>query len=121
MARKIVIYFLTTLFIVSLASPSLAQELERSKMIQDIFIASSVAYSNFQEFIARQGTELERTELESFMSDIKNYEIVIYSQNAIYIISFVPKMYHGRRLRGGAATYEIDSKTMRILKFTPTK
>ncbi|MFG6429798.1 hypothetical protein [Roseateles sp. LYH14W] len=103
-----------------LTTSALAQTSEQKTRIQEIQRASSIAYLDFCNHLAKE--DPTRSEEARFISNISNYEMTIsFEGKGKYVVVFSPKIFRGERFFGGVARYEIDANTGSILKFAMMK
>lgn len=83
----------------------------------DYLKAAMVAGQSFQENINRKWKN-NPSPVSIYLLNISNYSIVINrdTKDGQYKIEFSPKPFQDSPIKGGGATYVIDSKSFKILK-----
>lgn len=82
----------------------------------EYFKAVSVAAKDFQQVI-QENTHNKKSELDLFLSDIKNYLILIsLESDGNFLIHFHPKNFQDSPIKGGGAVYKVSSVTFKIIE-----
>lgn len=71
--------------------------------------AASLARARFANFIS---PEKKYGELGLFLSDVNNYDMTVDERGGNYLVTFYPKRYNGRVLKGGSGVYIISKSTL---------
>lgn len=110
-----VIYFLLTYMMVGV-TPSFADNMQLTKyeLSGMALKICNIAFSDFSKKIESYSND--DSELGTFMSHIENYSIRFESVSDLYLVTFIPKTFNGRPVKGGGAYYEIDKNTLTIEK-----
>jgi hypothetical protein len=82
----------------------------------DYFKAISVAAKDFQQ-VMQQNVHNKKSELGLFLLDIKNYLILINVEtDGDFLIHFYPKHFQDSSVKGGGATYKVNSVTFKLIE-----
>lgn len=99
---------------------ALAQSAAQENRVKEIQRSLSVAYLNFSDRLAKE--DPTRSEAARFISDIANYKITMTLEgNGTHVVLFSPKTFKGEHFFGGAAQYEVDANSGKIVKLTLLK
>lgn len=80
----------------------------------EVIKAITVAQHDFTNFIMVKNPKT--ADLQLFLSDLKNYEVVVEEHEETIKISFFPKKYNGRSIKGGGGEYQIEKTNFGIVK-----
>lgn len=75
--------------------------------------AASLARTRFANFIS---PEKKYGELGLFLSDVNNYDMTVDERDVNYLVTFYPKRYNGRILKGGGGVYIISKNNFSIIR-----
>jgi hypothetical protein len=91
-----------------------------------IFAVSSVAYRDFDSHLRNWETKWlaqgrSESDTQRYGSDIRNYEITLFTNEVTVDVTFKIRPFHGRESFGGVTHYVLDGKTGAILQHTGEK
>lgn len=82
----------------------------------EYFKATSIAANDFQK-VLEENAKGNKSKLGSFLSDIKNFVILISKESTgVILIDFHPNNFEDSPVKGGGASYKISSETFKILE-----
>lgn len=73
----------------------------------------------YHDFAKRIASENAQSDLARHLTDITNYRLTTYQRDKRFVVEIVPLPLEERTLRGGGGKYEVDAKTIEILRFEP--